>query len=325
MKITRFFVFCILSIVLVFTGVYPVFATAPKTEKIAFTSNRDGNNEIYIMDPDGTGQTNLTQHGASDVQPAWSPTGAQILFVSNRDGKPDLYLMDADGKNVQKVFDDLTVRTAPAWSPDGERISYCLTATARELYIAFLDTKIEKRITPVGTSDGYSDWSSDGTKIVYDAPLKQGATSSRIHVLNLTTGQQEVLLGEVVLTTMNAPAWSPSGDKIVFTWFEGGNSAIYVMNNDGNDPERIVRPLAGFSTAHPIWSPNGKALVYERYELGNNNRHIYTVDLNGGEPEKRTRQGVNFFADWFDPEFALPVAPRPHLLTTVWGKMKMQD
>ena len=322
MRINCFFVFCILSVELIFASVYLVFATAPKTKKIAFTSNRDGNNEIYIMNPDGTGQTNLTQHGASDVQPAWSPTGEQVLFASNRDGKHDLYLIDADGANVQKVFDDLKVRTAPAWAPDGERISYSLTAEVRELYIASLDTKIEKRIVRVGPFDGYSNWSTDGTRIVFDAPLRQGNTTSRIHVFDLVTRQQEVLLGEVIGTTMNAPVWSPSADKIVFTWFEGDNSAIYIMSNDGNDPARVVKPLAGFSTDYPDWSPDGNALVYERYELGNNNRHIYTLDLDGGEPKKLTRQGINFFADWFDPEFALPVAPQPHLLTTVWGKLK---
>ena len=325
MKITRFFISYTLSLILTFASVYPIFAAAPGTQKIAFTSNRDGNNEIYIMNPDGTGQMNLTKHKASDALPAWSPTGKRILFVSNRDGTPDLYLMNADGTNVQKVFKNLKLRSAPAWSPDGKQISYTRNDGVRELFVASLDEKNEERIASVGSFDGYSSWSADGTKIVYDAPLRKGETASRIHVFDLTTRQQEVLLGEVVGTTMNAPVWSPESDKIVFTWFEGGHSAIYTMNHDGENPERIVKPLAGFSTANPDWSPNGNALVYERYEQKNKTRHIYTVDLNGGEPEKLTRKGINFFADWFDPAFALPVAPQPHLLTTVWGKIKTRD
>ena len=124
MKITRFFLFYPLSLILISASIYPVFASAPKTEKIAFTSDRDGNAEIYIMNSDGTGQTNLTQHIASDFQPAWSPTGEQILFASTREGMSNLYLMDADGANVRKVFDDFRSRLAPAWSPDGRQISY---------------------------------------------------------------------------------------------------------------------------------------------------------------------------------------------------------
>ncbi len=325
MKITRFFVFFTLSLILTFTGVDSIFASAPKTEKIVFTSDRDGNAEIYIMNPDGTGQINLTRHKASDFQPAWSPTGTQILFASTREGMSNLYLMDADGANVKKVFNDFRSRSAPAWSPDGRQISYIRDDGARELYIASLNEKIEKRIAAVGRFDGYSNWAPDGTKIVFDAPVRQGNTTSRIHIFNLITGQQEVLFQKAVGTSMSFPVWSPSGDKIVFSWFEGGNSSIYTMSSDGNNPERIVRPLAGFSTAYPDWSPDGNALVYERYDLKSNNRHIYTVDLNGGEPEKLTRKGINFFADWFDPAYALPVQPQPHLLTTVWGKMKVSD
>jgi Tol biopolymer transport system component len=325
MKITRFLVFYSLSLTLTFASVYPIFASAPKTEKIAFTSNRDGNNEIYIMNPDGTEQMNLTKHKASDAQPAWSPTGKQILFASSRDGLSDLYLMDADGTNVRKVFKDLKLRSAPAWSPDGKQISYTRNDGARELFVASLNEKNEEPIASVGRFDGYSNWSADGTKIVFDAPLRQGNTSSRIHIFDLATRQQEVLLGQVLLTSMNAPVWSPSSDKIVFTWFDGGNSSIYIMNHDGGNPERIVEPLAGFSTDNPDWSPNGNALVYEQYDIGNGNRQIYRVNLNGGEPEKLTRKGINFFADWFDPAFALPVTPQPHLLTTTWGKIKTQD
>ncbi len=326
MKIRNFFVLCHFGLALMFVS-YPIFANAPKSQKIVFTSNRDGNNEIYIMNLDGTGQTNLTRHEASDFQPAWSPTGAQILFASNRDGRSNLYLMDADGTNVKKVFDDFGSRLAPAWSPDGRQISYIRTGAVKELYIASLDEKIEKRVAPVGNFDGYSNWSADGTKIVFDAPLRPENTTSRIHIFDLITGQKEVLLGNVVGISIGSPRWSPSGDKIVFSWFEGGNSSIYIMNDDGSGTERIVQPLAGFSTDYPDWSPNGNALVYERYDIDikSKNRHIYTVDLNGGEPKKLTGKGINFFADWFDPAYALPVQPQPYLLTTVWGKLKTRD
>ena len=327
MKRIRSFVFVCVNLVLLFTYVGQVWAKAPTTEKIAFTSNRDGNNEIYIMNPDGTEQTNLTQHKASDAQPAWSPTGKQILFTSNRDGMPDLYLMNADGTNGQKVFKDLKLRSAPAWSPDGRQISYIRDDGARELYIASLDGKNEARVAPVGRFDGYSNWSADGTKIVFDAPLRPENTTSRIHIFDLITRQKEVLLGKVVGISIGSPRWSPSGDKIVFSWFEGGNSSIYIMNDDGSGTERIVQPLAGFSTDYPDWSPDGNALVYERYDIDikSKNRHIYTVDLSGGEPKKLTGKGMNFFADWFDPAYALPVQPQPHLLTTVWGKLKTRD
>ena len=324
MKNMRIFILCSVGLVLVFAHVGRVWAKAPATAKIAFTSNRDGNHEIYIMNPNGTGQKNLTRHRASDSQPAWSPTGEEILFVSNRDGRPDLYLMDADGKNVRKVFKNLKFRTAPAWSPDGKQISYCRADPVRELYIASLDEREEKRVAPLGKYGGYSNWSPDGRKIAFGGPSRQRNIDSRIYIFNLETRRKEMLFADEILTSMRNPSWSPSNNKIAFSWFRGNTSAIYVMESNGDNPERVVDPPPGFAAAHPEWSPDGNELVYEQYKQQNNDRHIYITNVDTREPEKLTRKGINFFADWFDPAYALPVQPQPQLLTTRWGKLKQK-
>ena len=322
MKSLRIFTFCCVGLVLVFAQADQVLANAPKTPKIAFASNRDGNYEIYIMNTNGTKQVNLTRHKSVDVQPAWSPTGKEILFVSHRDGRPDLYLMDADGKNVRKVFKNLKLRTAPAWSPDGKQISYCRADPVRELYIASLDKKEEKRVAPLGKYGGYSNWSPDGRKIAFGGPSRQRNIDSRIYIFNLETRRKEMLFADEILTSMRNPSWSPSNDKIAFSWFRGNTSAIYVMESNGNNPERVVDPPPGFAAAHPEWSPDGNELVYEQYKQQNNDRHIYITNVDKREPEKLTHKGINLFADWFDPAYALPVQPQPHLLTTTWGSIK---
>ena len=92
-----------LSLILLCGGMCPVLANAPATAKIVFNSTRDGNTEIYMMNPDGSQPVRLTDHPARDVAPAWSPTGEQIVFTSDRDGKWDIYIMDVDGTNVRRV------------------------------------------------------------------------------------------------------------------------------------------------------------------------------------------------------------------------------
>ena len=98
---------------------------APKTGKVAFSSNRDGNWDIWTMNPDGSNPVNLTRDTVVDLHAAWSPTGKQILFTSFREeGKePSLYLMDADGNNIRKVLDNWYSRSSATWAPDGKRIA----------------------------------------------------------------------------------------------------------------------------------------------------------------------------------------------------------
>ena len=133
----------VLSAFLVFATLSAVLAKAPETPKVVFTSRRDGNFEIYIMNPDGSDQINLTQHRAKDASPVWSPTGEQILFTSDRGGIEDLYLMDADGTNVRQVFKKLIGREFPTWSPDGKALAYQRFHTF-SIYTASIDGKDEK-------------------------------------------------------------------------------------------------------------------------------------------------------------------------------------
>jgi len=71
--------------------------------KIAFHSDRDGNQDIYVMNADGTNPTRLTSDPASDRVPAWSPDGTKIAFDSRRDGNFEIYVMNADGTNPTRL------------------------------------------------------------------------------------------------------------------------------------------------------------------------------------------------------------------------------
>jgi len=169
MKNTSLFLLWGLIFNLLCINAYLAFAQAPGIPKIAFSSNRDGNREIHLMNPDGSQQINLTHHPSQDYMPAFSPTGTQILFVSSRDGEADLYLMDADGTNVRRVFDKAVHRSDPTWSPDGKWIAYQKGRwdNNRELHIASIDDRVEQRIAWVGHTDADPSWSPDGTALAF--------------------------------------------------------------------------------------------------------------------------------------------------------------
>jgi Tol biopolymer transport system component len=92
--------------------------------KIAFMSYRDGDFEIFVMNADGTGVTQLTDHDADDWHPAWSPNGKQIAFDSDRDGDREVFVMNADGTGVTQLTDHDDGDGGPVWSPNGKQIAF---------------------------------------------------------------------------------------------------------------------------------------------------------------------------------------------------------
>ena len=84
-------------------------------QRIAFSSSRDGNAEIYVMNANGSGQTRLTTHPASDITPAWSPHETKIAFASDRDGNFEIYVMNADGSGQTRLTTHPATDVSPDW------------------------------------------------------------------------------------------------------------------------------------------------------------------------------------------------------------------
>ena len=333
MKSIRFFLFFGVSLV-VLLSVIPVSAQMPATDKIVFVSNRDGNSEIYIMNPDGSGQLNLTHHRGNDYSPVWSPTGKQILFASDRAGKiSDLYVMDADGDGVRRVFVKKMERRHPTWSPDGEQIAYYRVDRGEvAVYTAPIDGKTEKRVA-IGM---HPEWAPDSSEIAFISaevlmPINDGfggiqIAKPRIEIVNVRT-KAEKQISPDGFPLMFSPTWTPDGTKFVFSGISaedlvlGHAMRLYIVNRKGNEkPSKVKVEGTGSS---PALAPQGDALVYHKETR--KGRQLFKVALAGGISEQLTDKGENYGADWFDPAFALPVSPQSHLLTTVWGRVKVRD
>jgi hypothetical protein len=88
---------------------------SPDGKKIVFSSHRQRNNDIYVMDADGSHAVKLTTSPAQDMHPAWAFDGKKILFSSDRDGNPEIYIMDTDGSNQTNLTHNPAVDWCPAW------------------------------------------------------------------------------------------------------------------------------------------------------------------------------------------------------------------
>lgn len=319
--------FCCISLALS-AGSYCAWAKAPETPKILFTSWRDGNGEIYMMNPDGSEQVRLTWHRANDTSAVWSPTGDQILFVSDRDeGFPDLFLMDADGANVQKIFDRSVRRSHPTFSADGKEIAY-LEYFHEAVYKATIDGEKERRIVRVNEHGGNPDWSPTEAEIVF---IFADWLDRKLSVLNLQTNKKDTfklfnLAGGARPLRPNYAAWAPSGDKIAFSTLPpdadlADQGTIYILNRDGTGIKQIVSKK-GLRAYLPVWSPDGNELAYTQGI--DKTQQIFKIDIDSRAVKQLTHHGNNHASDWFDPAFALSVQPQPYLLTTTWGKLKQK-
>lgn len=146
-----------------------------KGNAIAFTSNRDDNQEIYAMDADGTGLRRLTNAAGSDANPAFSPKGDLIAFESNRDGTPEIYVMNADGTDPERLTNFTAEPTPsnvsvskPTWSPAGDRIAFHRRVGPQgkrghlEIYTMNADGTNVSQITFTTPSPGFSGFPSWG-------------------------------------------------------------------------------------------------------------------------------------------------------------------
>jgi Tol biopolymer transport system component len=268
---------------------YSAFATFPgENGKIAFASQRDAppgtTSEIYVMNADGSGQTNISNNPATDSHPDWSPDGTKIAFGTNRDGNEEIYVMNADGSgqtrltNTEPGVGDYY----PDWSPDGTKITFMSTRDGNgEIYVMNADGSNPTRLTNNPWEDELPAWSPDGTKIAFGSN-RDGDHAGEIYVMNADGSNPTRLT-----TSPNFdgyPDWSPDGTKIAFSSSRDSNAEIYVMNADGSNPTRLTTtsPANEFITS---WSPDGTKIAFDSNKDDDSNPNsgfeIYVMNADG--------------------------------------------
>ena len=130
-------------------------AWSPNGKRIAFTSDRAGNQDVYTVRPNGRGLRRLTGTAAEDSAPSWSPNGKRIAFTSDREGNEDVFSMTARGKALRRLTRGAADEADPAWSPNGRRIAYAVAG--RGLYVMGPTGKRKRRLKG-GAGGRHPDW-----------------------------------------------------------------------------------------------------------------------------------------------------------------------
>jgi len=247
-------------------------AGSSSREKITFQSNRNGNVDVFVMNPDGSVVTQLTNHPFDDFLPLFSPDGSRIDFGRCGFGRCDIVVINADGSGERTVLFD---GFPGAWSPDGNRIAL---GKNDGIWIVNADGT---GLVRVADPQFVTDWSPDGRQLMlandFDGDFE-------LYAMNLDGS------GVTKLTDNNAndypgrgAAWSrPDGTRILFTSDRGGTGEqnIYVMNADGTGVTQLT-PNDGFNDVGPSWSPDATHIVFESNRAGDEQIFVMNADGSG--------------------------------------------
>jgi Tol biopolymer transport system component len=244
--------------------------------KIAFSAWSNGSYEIYTVNPDGTGLTQLTSDPAWDAHPAWSADGRHIAF--NRDVY--IWVMDADGSNQRRVYGPLDYALGhPSWSPDGTELAISDNYYDDIFRIRADGQGLRTQVTRHDTNHSSVDpvWSPDGRKIAYSHYSATGAVSSDdIHVVN-ADGSGEVNLTPTPNEYEEMPNWSPDG-RFIAIGDDVSSSGVRVMGADGSNRAAVPGTEAD---SEPAFSPDGTKLVASTFILAAGQTRLVTYARDG--------------------------------------------
>ena len=276
---------------IVFLGGTPPPAAPMTTGRIAF-SGYDGTTwQIYTVEPDGSGLTQLTTMSDLGVatEPAWSPDGRQIAFVVVEDGgsgRSDIWLMESDGGNAHPISDGPGSSWAPTWSPDGTRIAFMHSSDgAEQVWIMDADGSDPQAFTRCGGPECLRDdspaWSPDGESIAFVRESGAGAVIPVSIEVWPADGSGDLRSIPITgaLWAMEL-AWSPDGLQLAFTRSleEGRGFGLAVVDADGSD----LRRLTDVPTAQgAAWSPDGRQLAFMANVQETGRESLFVMNADG--------------------------------------------
>ena len=200
-----------------------------------------GRFDIYLVNSDGSGLTQLTDDAGDDAgndfNPSWSPDGQSIVFISDRDGDSDIYTVNADGAGLTRLTHSREHEMFPNWSPDGQRIMFQVWPAGSDLEIHLMnaDGSDRTRMHPNAEIGSYHsfpvfspDWQSIESVVSFADP--DGDDDYEIYLANAAGS------GLTQLTIADSYQGQRDEQPVVFSW----NDDIYIMNPDGSGLVRLT-------------------------------------------------------------------------------------
>lgn len=277
-----------------------------KNDKVGYISVIRTEN-IYIANPDGSNEYQLTEFPAFNKNPRWSPDG-EITFSSDYDQRLNSFrtwTVPSKGGKAKLLDSDESY----IWSRDRKLMAFVPKANPQKILMVSAEGGEPKELVTIDGSIDHLEWSPDGKGIVFSysiTPKKYSNVTeflrkrlSGISIISIDGGKATKLIpAEKNGVVFWSPRWSPDGKKIAFrTWnqnaYEKGGEkeiahGIWTIDAEGGEPKLIVDTKNdGYKLC---WTPNGKYIVYEE-RINEMDFELCKVLADGGEPEKMNIRG----------------------------------
>lgn len=225
----------------------------------------------------------------------------EIAFISSRSGNKEVWIMDYDGANQRQLTSLRTIALTPRWSPDGARIAFtcygqaggvmsaqiCMYSMETGKALAFLRYR--------GTNSAPA-WSPDGSKLMFSSSMHG---DPELFTSDSTGGNLKRITYSAGVDT--SPVWNPkTGQQVAFVSDRGGLPAIYLMNADGSNTEKLSLPDMGY-VIDPAWSPNGQLLAFS-WQRPDGNYDLYAMDVATRQLVQLTRDSGRNERPWWAPD-----------------------
>lgn len=264
-------------------------------DDIVFFKGPFSDEELFSIEPDGTGLTRLTDNTLSDTDPAWFPRGPRLVFARGFGG---LWTLNIRSGRTARLTLPSTIPGSDAWpavSPTGSRIAFTSSRDGGDWDIFVMNAN-GTGVTPLtdnADSDRNPNWSPDGDRIVFESG-RDG--DDDIYVMNADGS------GVVQLTNDPdqdiRPDFSPDGSRIAFASNRDANPEIWSMNPDGSGLQQITFTEL-LINSDPSGSPDGSRIVFSRRVPDTGDADIWIVDVANGNETRLTSDGNgNRDPDW---------------------------
>ena len=253
---------------------------------IAFESNVDGDQEIFVVKSNGSGLTQLTNNTANDRSPSISGNGSKIAFYSDVDGDPEIFVINSDGTGLTQLTRNFLSDTYPSISDDGTKIAYTSDVGGgnREVFVINSDGTNLTQLTSNTATVWIVSISGDGSKVAYISDV--GGGDRELFVVN-SDGS-----GLTQLTSNTADDYSPSisndGSKIAFESNVDGDWEIFVINSDGSGLTQLTSNTVNDRSP----SMSGDATQIAFYSDLDGDWEIFVVNSDGSDLTQLTYNTV---------------------------------